>query len=162
VNQAVTPPRSGLGRLRCRWEPVSSVAREIEGLTRRQQAEVGEDYEPYDPDWEVYFAHERSGSCAVWTARTFTGTLVGYIVWLTTRGLHCANTIFAEADLIYLAPEWRDGLTGYKFVKTGIAAVKKQGVDVVRIETNDLYEHGRMGVLLKRLGFRRIGSVWRS
>jgi hypothetical protein len=147
-------------KLRVQWEKFSDVARELRYLSARQQAEVGENFEPYDPDWVSYFAFERAGDLAVWTARTVdSNILVGYIIWRTWRGLHCASTRFANADLVYLAPEWREGLTGYKLLKTGIAAVRPL-VDIVRVETNDLYEQGRMGVLLKRLGLRRIGSVY--
>ena len=157
-----SPPPSGHAQLRVGWERFSSVAHELKFLAARQQAEVGEDYQPFSPDWETYFNYDRAGSCAVWTARTISGSaLVGYIRWLTTRGLHCVDTVFANADLVYLAPEWREGLTGYKLLKSGIAAIQSR-VDLVRVETNDLYEEGRMAVLLKRLGFRRIGSVWQG
>jgi hypothetical protein len=149
-------------KLRVGWERFSDVIHEAKFLIQRQQAEVGENFEPFSPDWDLYFSYERSGSIAVWTARDLDqGSLVGYIVWLTTRGLHCANTLFASADLVYLAPEWREGITGYKFLKSGIEAVRSM-VDVVRVETNDLYENGRMGLLLERLGFRRIGSVYQG
>lgn len=121
---------------------------------------MGENYEPFNPDFDAYLAYERAGSCAVWTARTIdSNVLAGYIVWTTTRGLHSVDTIFANANLVYLAPEWREGLTGYKLLKSGIAAVAPR-VNIIKIETNDLYEGGRMGVLLKRLGFRRVGSVY--
>ena len=160
------PPPSGQEplrvRLKCRWEPFSKVADEARSLFTRQQAEIGEDYEPLDPDWDFYYAYERAGSCAVWTARTMEGVLAGYVVWITSRGRHAVETIFAEADLLYLAPEWREGLTGYKFLKSAIAAIRKEGPDIIRVETNDLFEDGRVGVLLKRLGFRRVGTVWRS
>jgi hypothetical protein len=147
-------------RLKVGWEKISAVARELQYLAVRQQAEVGENFEPFAPDFDTYLFYERAGSCVVWTARTIdTKLLVGYIVWLTTRGLHCATTIFANADLVYLAPEWREGMTGYKFIKSGVAAISPL-VDRVKIETNDLYEGGRMGVLLKRLGFRKIASVY--
>ena len=159
---AETPTAQGALKLKVGWQRFAEVANELAFLSRRQQAEVGANYEPYAPDWDTYFAYDRAGSVAVWTARTIErGVLVGYIIWLTTRGLHCADTIFAAADLVYLAPEYREGLTGYKLLKSGVAAIRPF-VDIIKVETNDLYEEGRMGVLLKRLGFRRIGSVWQG
>src|SRR5215469_9823884 len=145
----------------CRWERPSAIAHEILVLAKAQQAEVGEDYEPFDPNWDEWLRYERSGSLAVWTARTFNGVLVGYVLWLRTRGLNSASTVFAEARLIYLLPEWREGLTGYKMLKSAIEAVKTQGVDLIRVETNALYENDRLSLLLKRLRFTRVGSVWR-
>ena len=149
-------------RLKVQWETLPAIMHEMRYLGARHQAEAG-DYEPFSPDWETYYAYARSGSAAAWTARTIdSNVLVGYIIWISTRGLHCVETIFATADLVYLAPEWREGMTGYKLLKSGIAAVKVRGADLIKVETNDLYEGGRMGVLLKRLGFRRIGSVWQA
>jgi hypothetical protein len=104
---------------------------------------------------------ERAGSCGVWTARPIPeGTLAGYIIWLTFRGLHNIDTIFASADLIYMSPEWRDGLRGYKFLKSGVEAVKLRNPNIIHVETNFLYKQGGLGLLLKRLGFRKIGEVY--
>ena len=154
------PQPLGPVRLKVGWERLSDIAHELRYLAGRQQAEVGGNYLPYAPDWDTYLAYERAGSVIAWTARTIESkTLVGYVIWLTTRGLHSVETIFASADLVYLAPEWREGMTGYKLIKSAVAAIRPK-VNIVKIETNDLYEGGRMGVLLKRLGFERIGSVY--
>lgn len=183
VKSEKSPPQpSGRAQLKVGWEKFSDIASELRYLVLRQQAEVGENFEPFDPNWDAYFAREREGDLAAWTARTLDfeggdphkpeswahktqpparGVLVGYILWATFRGLHSGSTRFANADLVYLAPEWREGMTGYKLLKTGIAAIRPL-VDIVRVETNDLYEGGRMGVLLKRIGLRRLGSVYES
>ena len=156
------PQPSGRVQLKVGWERLSDIAHEIQYLTRRQQSEVGETLGPYAPDYDTIFAYERAGSLLIWTARTIKSkTLVGYVVWITTRGLHSVETIFASANLVYLAPEWREGLTGYKLIKSAVAAIRPR-VNVVTVSTNDLYEDGRMGVLLKRLKFRRTGSVWQA
>ena len=149
-------------KLACRWEQPSAIAHEILVLARAQQAEIGEGYEPFDPNWEAWLSYERAGSLAVWTARTMGGVLVGYVLWMKTRGLNCASTVFAEARVIYLLPEWRDGMTGYKLLRSAIEAVRTQGVDLIRVETNAFYENDRIGILLKRLRLTRVGSVWRS
>ena len=65
----------------------------------------------------------------------------------------------ASADVVYLSPDYREGMTGYKLIKSGVAAIRPK-CNIVKVETNDLYEGGRMGVLLKRLGFERIGSIY--
>lgn len=154
------PPPSDRVRLKVGWERFSDILPEIRHLVARQHEEVGRDYLPFAPDWDRYFALERAGSLSIWTARTLeSGVLVGYVVWIFLRGLHSVESIFADADLVYLAPDYRDGMTGYKLVKSAVAAVKPRS-NIVRVETNDLYEGGRMGVLLKRLGFQRIGSVY--
>ena len=165
VLEKLGPPPSDQERpesvkLKVGFERLSAIAHEMRYLAGRQQAEVGGNYLPYAPDWDTYLAYERAGSCNAWTARTIESkVLVGYVIWITTRGLHSVDTIFASADLVYLAPEWRDGMTGYKLLKSAVAAISPK-VGIVKVETNDLYEGGRMGVLLKRLGFERIGSIY--
>ena len=149
-------------RLRCQFERFAAIARELAVLSSRQHAEVGEGYEPYAPDWEQYFSLDRAGACAVWTARTIDmGGLAGYVIWVTTRGLHCVETIIAEAKLFYLAPEHREGMTGYKMLKSSIEAIKAAAKpDIIRVETNALYESGRVGGLLSRLGMQKIGEIY--
>ncbi len=56
----LTPQHSGRVPLRCKWEQPSAIANEILVLAKQQQAEVGEDYEPFDPDWERWLAIERA------------------------------------------------------------------------------------------------------
>lgn len=157
-----TPQPSARVPLRCKWEQPSAIANEILVLAKQQQAEVGQDYEPFDPDWERWLAIERAGSLTAWTARTMGGVLVGYILWVRSRGLNCVSTVFAEARLIYLLPQWREGWTGYKFIRSAIEAMRLENVDLIRIETNALYENDRLGLIMKRLKFTRVGSVWRS
>ena len=149
--------------LLCGWELFPDVAAEIEPLLLRQQAEVGEGYEPYDPDWGRYAELNRTGSLQVWAARAVNRQIVGYVVWLILRGLHNKATRFATADLVYLAPEWRAGMVGYWFLEDAIAAVTvKHRPALIRIETNDTYQRGRLGLVLSRMKFRRIGSVYQK
>ena len=131
------------------------ISPELIALARRNQAEtpLGE---PLDPDLDRYYALDRAGVCAAWTAR-HKGALVGYVIWIWSRGLHSQVTSFADADPIYLAPEWRDGLTGLLFIREAIAAVRALvSPTYIRIE-----EPGHLGVLMRRMKARRIGTVWR-
>lgn len=147
-------------RLKVGFERLSTIAHELRYLAGRQNDEVGKGYLPYAPDWDTYLAYDRAGSAIVWTARTIeSNVLVGYIIWLLTRGLHSVETVFASADVVYLSPDYREGMTGYKLIRSGVAAIRPK-CNIVKVETNDLYEGGRMGVLLERLKFRRIGSVY--
>ena len=152
------PPRRsgrGLPELTFQWERLPPIASELIALAKRNQAEtpLGE---PFDPDFDRYYALDRSGACAAWTARSG-GALVGYVIWIWSRGLHSRCTTFADADPIYLAPEWRDGMTGLKFIRSSIAAVRELvNPTYVRIE-----EPGHLGILMRRLRARQIGTVWR-
>ena len=155
------PPKFGKEPLSCSWEFPSAIAHEMRWLTRRQQDEVGKDYEPYAPAWDIYFSYERAGSCRIWTARTMSGVLVGYIVVLLVRGRHSVDHVFANLDLIYLAPEWREGSAGYRFLKAGVKALRNDPqIHIIRGETNELYMGGRLRLIFQRLGFRKMGEVW--
>ncbi|MDE1868113.1 MAG: hypothetical protein KGI08_10455 [Thaumarchaeota archaeon] len=152
----------GREQLNYKWERFGNVARELRPLVARYRCEIGRDYEPYNPDWNAYYLLDRNNSVGVWTARNLNGTLVGFILWVFNRSLHSTNTIFGLADLIYLAPEWRVGLLGYGFIKSGKDEASKF-CNIIQIETNFLYKNSKgrsFGILLKRLGMRQRGEVW--
>jgi hypothetical protein len=151
-------PQSGRVQLRCDWERPSVCAKEVLSLAERWRAEIGS--EPFDPDWGRLFAMERASQCAVWTARTLTGPLVGYMVCTFTRGLFI-NRQFARIQAGYLAPEWRPGL---RYIKSTLDAIKRLGDFTIEWETNDHFEpdadgRSRLALLLQRLGFEQVGTV---
>ena len=140
------------------------MVRELAPLLARHQDEVGKAYQDFDPDWNRYFEYERAGLLRIWTARDDHGVLVGYFVGLVIHGLHAASTQHCYADLFWLAPEWRDGLLGLRFLRSAVEACKGLGVQVLRWEVNDTFapdENGRSRVarVLERLGFSQVGTV---
>lgn len=145
--------------LHCAWERPSVVAREVEKLSRRWATELGRS--SFDIDWERVFALERSGSMMVWTARTPNGLMAGYLVCTSNKGLFTGER-FTRVEAGYLAPEWRDGLKGYRFIKAFVSVCKGP----IEWETNDAFEpdaHGRsrLARLLERLGFVQTGTTMR-
>ena len=168
---AVSPPssRRPSGRARpeivCKWEKFSLIVREIGALVQRQFAEVGVEREaiPLDPDWSRYFEYERAGILHIWGARA-NGVLVGYVVCFVCPGMHHMSTLHAYADLFWLAPEWRDGSTGWRFLKSVEKPLKALGVKVLRFNTNDTHRPDAQGrsmvsALLVRNGFSRVETV---
>lgn len=138
--------------------------RELAPLLVRQQDEVGKAYQDFDPDWNRYFEYERAGLLRIWTARDEHGVLVGYFVGLFVHGLHAASTRHCYADLFWLAPEWRDGLLGLRFLRSVVQACEGLRVQVLRWETNDTFMpdgngRSRVARLLERLGFEQVGTV---
>ena len=148
----------------CGWEPFSLVVDELWPLLKRHYHELGA-YEaaPLDPDWDRYFEYERCGILRIWTMRS-EGVLIGYVVCQVVHGLHSRNTKYCFGDLFWLAPEWRDGLSGMRMLRGVLKALKDMGVHIVRWETNDTFEpdatgRSRVAALLSRLGFKPIGTV---
>ena len=158
---------SALARPEFKWEPFEEVLDELWPLLKRHYAEIGRHYEgaPLDPDFDRYFEYARAGLLRVWTARAPNGALIGYIGCLVIHGLHAQSVLRCYADVIWLEPEWRDGLLGYRFIRSCLVALKEIGVKVARWETNDMFEPGEDGVsrvsaLLRRLRFAQIGTVF--
>lgn len=161
-------PSSGHARLRCKWESLGRIHRELAPLILAQNDEAPIPGQDCDPDWERYFEYERVGILRIWTARdAATGLLVGYVVAMVTHGLHASSTRFAHVTILWLAPEWRNGLLGLRFLRSFVDATAALGVRIVRIETNDAFEpdaHGQsmVGKVLRRLGFARISTVYQK
>ena len=140
------------------------MVHELAPLLARQQEEVGTTYQDFDPDWDRYFEYERAGILRLWIARDEHGVIVGYVVGLVVHGLHAASTKHCYADLFWLAPEWRDGLLGLRFLRSAAEAFRGLGVQVLRWETNDTFEadangRSRVARLLERIGFTQVGTV---
>ena len=159
--QAKPTPRSDRVQLRCDWERPSVIAKEMLALAARWQAELGA--EPFDPDWERIFALERMSAAMIWTARSIPGALVGYMFITFGRGLFTSAQV-ATIRAGYLAPEWRAGTTGLRYIKSTIDAIGRLGAFSIEWETNDAYEpapdgRSRLAGLLKRLGFTQVGTV---
>lgn len=163
-NQASSSLQLDRDQLKYQWEPFSSIARELFPLLKEQQEEVGRNYQDFDPDWNRYFEYERAGILHIWTVRNGCGALVGYFVCFVIHGLHAVNTKHCYADLFWLAPEWRDGFNGLRFLRSAAEASRDLGAQVLRWETNDTFEpdasgRSRVARLLERIGFTQVGSV---
>lgn len=149
--------------LRCDWERPSAVAREVDQLSKRWAIELGQ--RPFEPDWERIFALDRANGALVWTARTAHGTLTGYLFVTFNRAMF-TNANFARIEAGYLAPEWRSGPVGLRYIKSAVQAIKRLNGFSIEWETNDAFEpdaHGRsrLATLLERLNFEQVGTCMR-
>lgn len=148
-------------QLKCQWEPPSSVAKEVMSLSERWAAELG--HKKFDPDWDRIFWLERMNSINIWTARTPTGALAGYLVVTILKNLFTSER-YSRIEAGYLAPEWREGLRGFRYIKSLVTQIKGSNIEW---ETNDLFEpdergRARLAKLLERLGFKQVGTVMRT
>lgn len=153
------PQRSVQGTLEFAFERPSECAREVDGLARRFAAELGRP--PYEVDWERVFSLERASIAGMWTARHQT-ILVGYLGFTVNRGLFTSEP-YTRIEAGYLAPEWREGLNGVRFIARFIAGMYSVPIEW---ETNDAFApdangRSRLATLLVRLGFRQVGTVMR-
>jgi hypothetical protein len=121
---------------------------------------------PLDPDWNRYFDYERADILKIWTARA-DGSLIGYIELLLAPPLHSQANLCAYGQGFWLAPEWRDGLTGLRFIRSIEAPLRGLKARMIRMATNDLFApdaagESRVGVLFRRSGYQRVETVYQK
>jgi len=154
---------SDRARLRAKWEPLALIYRELAALLAQAEFNTPPG-QPFEPDWDRYFEYERAGILKLWIARSPRGAIAGCAAVLIVHGLRSASTLFSFGDLFWLAPEWRGGLLGLRFLRSVEQAVRDLGVRVVRWETDDSFEpdergRSRVAGLLERLGYEQIGTI---
>jgi len=159
-DQARARQPSGREQLKCQWELLTFISREVMVLARRQQQEIGDSEQPLDPDWDRLFMEEREKRFAVWTARNANGTLVGYAFVFFTTSLWSRGIVLAMIKLFYLAPEWRSGWLGLKFMRSLFEAIDRLNpVATIQVETND-WAMPRVAILLERCNFKRVHTTY--
>lgn len=115
---------------------------------------------PLDPDLGAYSRMDKSGVLRIFTARVGAGwesTLVGYNVFIVATNPHYKGSLQANQDILFLDPEVRKGLVGYKFLKWCDNELRKEKVQVV-------YHHIKadhnFGAMLERMGYRQTDLIY--
>jgi GNAT superfamily N-acetyltransferase len=110
---------------------------------------------PFGPDIEAYSELARQGKLQITTVRR-DGRLIGYCLVVITRHIHY-NVRCGMEDSYYLAKSERKGLIGYRLIGEATAAAKRAGCVRLYFMTK---EFRPIEVLLDRLGFEKLDSVW--
>lgn len=139
-------------RVAIREEEWHEARPEIALLVGEHWKEIARDHAavPLDPDWERYREINYAGKLAVVTARA-EGKLVGYFIGIVDTHLHYQTTAYGWADVFYLTPKYRKGLTGYRLLSKAVEACERRGAVKLSFGTK---VHKDMGILLERLGFK--------
>ena len=61
--------------------------------------------------------------------------LVGYCVLVVSQSLHYKDHIFANNDVVFVLPEYREGMTGYKLIKYAEDYCRENNVSLLNINT---------------------------
>lgn len=138
-------------------ESARTVIPDIAALMRRHWTEVGH-YEdmPIDPDFERYQQLESVGVLRVYTARA-RQELVGYATYLVALGLHYRTVMMGQEATVYLAPEYRKGLTGMRFMKFIDSELIADGVTHLSKHVKQRRDHGK---LLERMGYQLQDTIY--
>jgi GNAT superfamily N-acetyltransferase len=112
------------------WD--ENLIEELKPLTERHYQEVAlhKAHIPLKPDWTRYTKLADMNALLVIGVRD-AGKLVGYSVFFISSMMHYMTTLSASNDVIYLAPEYRNGFAGVKLIKASEAALKERGITKV-------------------------------
>jgi len=102
-------------------------ANEATLLFKEHYEEIAErtDVIELDPDLEKYQKLYDAGILEIHTARN-DGQLIGYSLWVVTTHLHYKKSVTASSDILYIHPDFRKGMFGYKFIKWTTEEIKSR------------------------------------
>lgn len=83
--------------------------------------------------------------------------MVGYQVYIVTPHLHYKSSLTALSDVLYLAPEHRQGTTGIRLMKAAEEALVKRGVQKV---VQNVKLKNDWGLILERMGYSPIERIY--
>jgi GNAT superfamily N-acetyltransferase len=146
------------GSLTYKRESLESVRYEVDDLFQRHWEDIAlnKDKIKLNPDWSFYENLYSSGNLGIYTARS-NGELVGYFVVVAAPHPHYKDHYFATNDIVFIHPDYRRGLAGYKLIKFAEEDLKKNGVSVLVINTK---AHAPFDTLLQRMKFTLTERVY--
>lgn len=83
-----------------------------------------------DPDWAAYERVEKAGALlaiGAWVG----STMVGYSVTIVVPHLHYVDTILAQNDVLYVAPEHRGSSVGGRLISETERLAKERGASIM-------------------------------
>jgi hypothetical protein len=142
-------------------ETCDQVYREIVGLIETHAAEVSHHPDiPVEMDEKRYRFAEKMNALRIYTVRVG-GALVGYEVFQVGMSLHYNSSFQARMDTLFIHPDQRKGLVGYRFLKWSEQQLTDEGIEVA-YRHYKLLEGGRLnlGPLLERMGWEPMYLMW--
>lgn len=124
--------------------------------THWKEVALNKDKVPLDPDYDRYLSLEEANAFKVFTVRD-DGKLVGYFAVFVFPHMHYKTTVFAQNDVIYIDPSYRQGFRAIRLIKFAEECLIEDGVDVLQINTKVSKD---FGPLLERLGFNLTDKVY--
>lgn len=134
-------------------ELISDVWDEVQGLLERHWREIAHYQDiALKPDKAFYTS---TAALRCFTARE--DRLVGYACFIVARNKHYMDSLQAMQDVLFIAPEYRQGLTGYRFIKWCDEQLRDEGVQVVCHHTKSAHN---FGALLRRQGYEEVERLY--
>jgi|TARA_R110000772_G_scaffold227180_1_gene337831 GNAT superfamily N-acetyltransferase len=139
-------------------ESFYKVKEEVDELFLKHWEEIAlnKDKMKLNPDWDYYELLNSAGYLGVYTVRHY-DKLVGYFIVIVKSHPHYKDNLVAVNDIIYIDPDYRKGLVGYRLIKFVEDSLKDLGVDLLVINTK---AHKPFDPLLERLNFELAERVY--
>src|SRR5688572_8316815 len=113
-------------------EPAHVVLKEgLELFERHNTEQVHDQTIALDIDHDRYILADDMGMLRPFTCRD-AGVLVGYACFAVNCSLRHKTSLQATLDSLYLAPEYRKGTIGIRFIKYMETMLRAEGVQVIR------------------------------
>jgi GNAT superfamily N-acetyltransferase len=131
-------------------EDWSWIRKEMSLHFERHNRESGLSPDSYDFDFQTYDNLNKRGLVFAYTLRDNDDNLVGYYLAILGRDLNHKSVIQSTAMLVYVAPEFRKGVSGIRLIRGAEEELRKAGVHKIVIG----HTHRKdISSLLKRLGY---------
>lgn len=111
---------------------------------------------PVKCDYGSYLKLEANGLLRIYTVRN--SNLIGYAIFVVAKSLHYNDSLQARQDVLYLAPEFRRGRIGIRFIDWCDEQLKAEGVQVVYHHVKDAAP--ALGILLARRGYTLVDHIY--
>jgi hypothetical protein len=131
-------------------ESLHPFVEEAVQLFEKHYEEIAErrDVIQLDPNIQLYDDLEAKDMLEVHTIRD-DGNLVGYSLWFIVMHPHYKTSKTVTSDLLYIAPQYRKGLTGVKFIKWTTELIKERNPQRIMFRVKPFLDYGP---ILERLG----------
>jgi hypothetical protein len=139
-------------------EPIASCWDELQALARDNWLETDWEHKhQVDLDRPTYDAAQAAGRYASITARC-DGVLIGYAGFWVSHNAHCRTRLDALQDVVYLAPEYRQGShIGAELLRYSEGLLAAMGCHVVIHAVRPVRD---FGTVLHRMGYQPIETLW--
>jgi GNAT superfamily N-acetyltransferase len=132
--------------------------RDIEPLIELHWREIALDHNSIklNPDWDEYDRMDKAGMLHLVSVRN-DGAMVGYFIGIVRPHLHYKDSLTSFCDVVFIKPEYRQGMVGVKLFKEVTKSLKERGIQKVYLNTK---AHHDFGVVLERLDYRKTETIY--
>lgn len=109
-----------------------------------------------DPDYAGFLKLEELGFLRCYTGRD-EGKMVAYAIFLVKESLHYQTSLQATQDILFVHPDYRKGMTGFRLVRFCDGELKREGVQVVYHHVKAAHNWGN---LLEHMGYGLVDLIY--